>query len=110
MNLTDAKQTGQWRKVCRVDDIPALGARVVHSQDVRIAVFRGDGDAVFALEDRCPHKGGPLSQGIVFGTQVSCPLHGWLVGLHDGEAVSPDRGCVRRFAVRVENGEVFLQL
>ena len=109
-NAKLAPATGEWRRVCRVEDIPALGARVVGSAAGRIAVFRGAGDEVFALEDRCPHKGGPLSQGIVLGKQVSCPLHGWLIGLDDGEAVAPDRGCVKRFGVRVDNGEVFLQL
>jgi nitrite reductase (NADH) small subunit len=110
MNMNDAAQVGEWHRVCRVDDIPALGARVVRAAVGPIAVFRGAGDTVFALEDRCPHKGGPLSQGIVFGTQVSCPLHGWVIGLADGEALAPDRGCVRRIAVRVEDGEVLLQL
>jgi len=86
----------------KLKDIPRLGARVVRSaRHGDIAVFRNAEDEVFALEDRCPHKGGPLSQGIVFGRRVACPLHGWTVELQDGCAVSPDKGCAKRFPVSV---------
>ena len=101
----------QWKTLCRVEDIPKLGARRVaraHAPDV--AVFRTDGDKVFALLDRCPHKGGPLSQGIVFGESVACPLHNWSIGLADGCAAAPDEGCVQRFSVKVESGVVSLDL
>jgi nitrite reductase (NADH) small subunit len=77
---------------------------------MNIAVFRTAADAVFALEDKCPHKGGPLSQGIVSGHSVTCPLHGWIVGLETGEACAPDQGCTRRLPVRVDGGEVMLGL
>jgi len=98
-----------WKRICALDDIPRLGARVVKRlRHGDIAVFRDAGDAVFAVEDRCPHRGGPLSQGIVFGRSVSCPLHGWTIGLEDGCASAPDEGCVRRFEVRVEQGDVML--
>jgi nitrite reductase (NADH) small subunit len=73
-----------------------------------VAVFRNDKDEVFALLDRCPHKGGPLSQGIVFGTSVACPLHNWTIGMSDGCAKAPDEGCTPKFAVWVENGAVHL--
>ena len=75
-----------------------------------IAVFRNAEDEVFALADRCPHKGGPLSQGIVFGRRVACPLHNWTIQLEDGGAAAPDAGCAMRYAVRIEAGEVFLRL
>jgi nitrite reductase (NADH) small subunit len=95
--------------VCALDDIPRLGARRVRRIDgVEIAVFRTADDRVFALLDRCPHKGGPLSQGLVFGDQVACPLHNWTIELDSGRAVAPDEGCVHRFAVRVEAGRVLL--
>jgi nitrite reductase (NADH) small subunit len=74
-----------------------------------VAVFRNDKDEVFALLDRCPHKGGPLSQGIVFGTSVACPLHNWTIGLCTGQAAAPDVGCAPRFEVRVDAGQVFLK-
>jgi nitrite reductase (NADH) small subunit len=87
-----------------------LGARrVARPEGLDVAVFRNDQNEVFALLDRCPHKGGPLSQGIVFGTSVACPLHNWTIGLHSGCAKEPDEGCTPRFAVQVANGEVSLK-
>ena len=101
----------EWKVICRVDDIPRLGARKVTRQSGGdIAVFRTAEDKVFALLDKCPHKGGPLSQGIVFGESVACPLHNWTIGLADGCAAAPDVGCAQRFSVRVEDGAVALDL
>ncbi len=98
-----------WKKICRVEDIPVLGARrVARDRGLDVAVFRNDADEVFALLDRCPHKGGPLSQGIVFGQQVACPLHNWTIGLCDGMVHAPDEGCTPRFVVKVEAGVVHL--
>jgi nitrite reductase (NADH) small subunit len=102
-NLSD------WTRVCRVEDIPVRGSRrVERSQGMDVAVFRTSDDQVFALLDRCPHKGGPLSQGIVFGTRVACPLHNWTIGLDDGCAQQPDEGCTPRFSVKVDEGAVYL--
>ena len=101
----------QWKTLCRVTDIPALGARrVTRAVGGDIAVFRTSTDKVFALLDSCPHKGGPLSQGIVFGESVACPLHNWTIGLADGCAAAPDVGCVQKFSVKVEAGVVSLDL
>ena len=100
----------EWSRACRIEDIPVLGARVVKSACGNIAVFRNAEDEVFALEDRCPHKGGPLSQGIVHGTKVTCPLHNWTIRLADGCAVAPDQGCTRSYPVKVEAGQIFLQI
>jgi len=98
-----------WTFVCDLADIPALGARRVRrDRGADVAVFRTSDDRVFALLDRCPHKGGPLSQGIVFGEHVACPLHNWAISLVDGQARAPDVGCAMRFAVRVEGGSVSL--
>ncbi len=99
-----------WLSVCPLDEIPRLGARVVRTERGEIAVFRNADDEVFALEDRCPHKGGPLSQGIVFDRRVACPLHGRTIHLDTGEAQAPDRGCSRKFRVRIEKGVVHLNL
>jgi len=97
-------------KVCRLEDIPKLGARRFHSgAGAPIAIFRSASDKVFALRDQCPHKGGPLSQGIVFGESVACPLHNWCIDLETGSAAAPDEGCVERFAVQVIDGMVMLQ-
>jgi nitrite reductase (NADH) small subunit len=101
--------TPQWTVICRVEDIPVLGARrVAREQGAEVALFRAADDHVFALLDRCPHKGGPLSQGIVFGHAVACPLHNWTIGLDDGCARAPDEGCTQRFTVHVVEGQVCL--
>jgi nitrite reductase (NADH) small subunit len=99
-----------WIEIGALEDIPRQGARVVRAAVGDIAVFRTAEDEVFALRDRCPHKGGPLSQGIVHGKRVACPLHDWKVHLDTGLAVAPDEGCAARFPVRVEGGRVFLSL
>ena len=100
-----------WKTICRITDIPVLGARrVARSDGPAVAVFRNAEDKVFALLDRCPHKGGPLSQGIVFGESVACPLHNWTIGLADGCAKAPDEGCTQRFSVRREGDTVALDL
>lgn len=91
----------RWIQVGRVDDIPKLGARIVESRQGDIAVFRTAEDEIFALYDRCPHKGGPLSQGIVHGRAVACPLHNWTIDLNTGEVVGPDDGCARAVEVTV---------
>jgi nitrite reductase (NADH) small subunit len=101
--------SNQWKAVCNVADIPVLGARVVkRAMQPDVAIFRNSEDAVFALLDRCPHRGGPLSQGIVFGERVACPLHNWNIELNSGCAVAPDEGCTPKFSVKVENGQVYL--
>lgn len=101
----------QWKAVCTLEDIPVLGARIVKREAAPdVAVFRTAQDKVFALLDRCPHKGGPLSQGIVFGERVACPLHNWNIELDSGKAVAPDQGCTRHFSVKVEEGAVYLDL
>ena len=98
-----------WKPICLLSDIPVLGARRVNRErGVAVAVFRNADDKVFALLDRCPHKGGPLSQGIVFGESVACPLHNWTIGLCDGQAAAPDAGCTPSFACKVDGGQVFL--
>ena len=100
----------RWQAVAHLDDIPRQGARVVATAGGDVAVFRALDDAVFAVDDRCPHKGGRLSQGIVHGHAVTCPLHNWVIELGTGEAAAPDKGCVRRIPARVEDGRVLLDL
>ena len=103
-------EEGEWIEVGVLSDIPRLGARVVRTADGDIAIFRTSDDEVFALRDKCPHKGGPLSQGIVHGRKVACPLHDWKIHLDSGLAVAPDEGCAARFPVRLEGEVVFLSL
>ncbi len=105
--MSDANE---WVLICDIADIPVLGSRrVARDQGLDVAVFRNSQDEVFALLDRCPHKGGPLSQGIVFGTHVACPLHNWTIGLCDGQASAPDEGCTPKFSVKLDGGAVFLK-
>ena len=101
--------TIEWTAVCRVEDIPVLGSRrVARAQGLPVALFRTADERLYALLDRCPHKGGPLSQGIVFGDGVACPLHNWTINLADGRARAPDEGCTPSFACKVEGRRVWL--
>lgn len=97
-----------WIDIGSLDDIPVRGARVVKTIKGCVAVFRTGQDEVFALEDRCPHKNGPLSQGIVHGKSVTCPLHNWVFSFETGEAQGADEGHVATFAVKVEAGRLLL--
>jgi len=99
-----------WIEIGAVEDIPQLGSRVVETVKGDIAVFRAADDHVFALRDKCPHKAGPLSQGIVHGHTVTCPLHNWKINLASGEAQSPDEGCTSKYEAKVEAGVVYLAL
>lgn len=99
-----------WQDICALEDIEPLGSRVIAGPRGDIALFRSADDDVFALDDRCPHKGGPLSQGLIFGKRVACPLHNWQIELDSGNAVAPDVGCAHRHPAKVENGRVLLAL
>ena len=94
--------------IAALDDIPPQGARVVRTLHGCVAVFRTADDRVFALDDRCPHKGGPLSEGIVHGTSVTCPLHNWVFDLATGEAQGADEGRVATHAVTVADGRILI--
>lgn len=100
----------RWVDIGTPDDIPPLGARRVDAPGGEIAVFRGNSGAVYALDNRCPHKGGPLSEGIVHGESVTCPLHNLVVNLASGSAIDPDEGCAATHPVRIENGRLLLGL
>jgi nitrite reductase (NADH) small subunit len=101
-----------WVEVGRLDDIPCRGARRVTRPDGSppIAVFRTAEDEIFALVDRCPHRGGPLSEGIVQGSAIACPLHGWVIDLHSGQAEAPDEGCTLTVPVRLAGDRILLAL
>lgn len=100
----------EWIEIGGLDDIPKLGARVINTASGDIGVFRTADDEIFALRDSCPHQGGPLSQGIVHGKRVTCPLHNWNIELSTGEAVAPDEGCAASFPIKLEGNKIFLQL
>jgi nitrite reductase (NADH) small subunit len=104
------KMNEHWIEIGGIDDIPRQGARVVKTAAGDIAIFRTLHDEVFALRDKCPHKGGPLSQGIVTGNKVACPLHDWKIALDTGIAQAPDVGCAARYPIKMNNGQVSLLL
>jgi nitrite reductase (NADH) small subunit len=100
---------GDWLDIGAVGEIPPRGARTVSvpgGED--IAIFRTGNGKVYALVNRCPHKHGPLSQGIVHGEAVACPLHNWRISLSTGEALGEDKGCVPTIPVRVDAGRILI--
>lgn len=99
-----------WHPIGDISDIPLLGARCVKTPHMKVAVFRTGEHEVYAIENRCPHKGGPLSEGIVHGTAVTCPLHNWVISLETGKALGADEGEVRTIPVRNEDGQLFIAL
>ena len=101
-------QVKNWVSIGSINDIPRQGARCVKNGDMTIAVFRTADDRVFALEDKCPHKNGPLSEGIVHGQSVTCPLHNWVFDLNTGEAQGADEGRIETYQVRLEAGRILI--
>ncbi len=100
-----------WKTICPLEDIPKLGSRVVRQlTGGDIAIFRTAENEVYALHDKCPHKGGPLSQGLVHGKRVTCPLHAWNIELDSGEAIAPDQGHCDTVQVKVQDGLVLLSV
>jgi nitrite reductase (NADH) small subunit len=97
-----------WLKALSLADIPVLGSRIVILGEETIAIFRGRDDVVYAIKDACPHKGGPLSQGIMHGHSVTCPLHNWKIDLTNGQALGPDEGCANVYQTKIDNGFVYL--
>ncbi len=93
-----------------VNDVPLRGSRVVHTPSGDVAIFKAADGAIFALRDRCPHKHGPLSQGIVHGRSVSCPLHNWNIDLQSGEAQGADQGCTKAFSIRIASERILLDI
>lgn len=102
--------TQTWVRVGSLYDIPRRGARCVKNGEMSIAIFRTADDRVFALEDKCPHRNGPLSQGIVHDGCVTCPLHNWVISLETGLAQGADEGQTLSFPVRLEGDDIVLGL
>lgn len=98
-----------WMKIAHIEDIPVLGSRIVRTDTMDIAIFRNSDNHIFALKDECPHKKGPLSQGIVHGTSVTCPLHNWKIDLASGEALGVDEGCTNAFETKIEGDTIYLR-
>ncbi|WP_210528726.1 nitrite reductase small subunit NirD [Rubellimicrobium arenae] len=97
-----------WIDIGNLDDLPLRGSRCVQTPTGRIGVFRTADDRVFAIRNECPHKGGPLTEGIVHGHSVTCPLHNWVISLETGQAQGADEGAVETIPVRVEGSRILL--
>ena len=110
MDKTMKQEKIFWFDVGPLHAIPQRGARTVKTPRREIAIFRTAGDEIFALENRCPHKGGPLSDGIVHGRKVACPLHNWTINLEDGEATGADKGCAKKIPVKLEDGRIYIDM
>lgn len=99
-----------WVEIGTINDIPRRGARCVNTPEGRIGVFRTMEDQIFAIDDQCPHRGGPLSQGIVHGASVTCPLHNWVISLETGKALGADEGSVKTIAIRLDGDRILARL
>ncbi len=104
---TDATP-GRWIEVCELARIPRQGAQAIEISGRKVAVFRTLADEVYAIENACPHRKGPLAEGIVHGDKVTCPLHSWVMDLKTGQAVAPDVGCVPKYPAMLDKGVVYL--
>ena len=102
------EQRIKWLELGAFDDIPKLGSRRIELDKMKIGLFRTASDKIFAIEDKCPHLGGPLSEGIVHDNCVTCPLHNWVISLESGEAQGADKGCVKSFPIKIANHRIFL--
>lgn len=91
-----------------VNDIPVRAARLVKTAHGCIAVFRTSTDKIFAIDDKCPHKGGPLSNGIQHGEQITCPLHNWVFDLNTGVAQGMDEGSVQTYPTKIIDGRILM--
>jgi nitrite reductase (NADH) small subunit len=99
-----------WHPIGEISDIPLRGSRCVKTPHMTIAVFRTGEHEVYAIENRCPHKGGPLSEGIVHGNSVTCPLHNWVISLETGKALGADDGAVRTIPLKNEDGTLYVAI
>ena len=102
--------TENWVTIGDISDIPVRGARCVKNGETSIAVFRTADDQIFALEDKCPHGNGPLSQGIVHDGCVTCPLHNWVIALSDGTAQGADEGQTKSYPIKLDGETILLSL
>lgn len=94
--------------ICDVLDLPQKLGKTVTIGRKEIAVFKMENGKIRAIENRCPHKGGVLAEGILSGEYVFCPMHDWKISVKDGKVQSPDVGCVQTYPVEVKDGQVYV--
>jgi nitrite reductase (NADH) small subunit len=104
--------SNNWKNIGPLANIPLRGARrlCLGNEGKPVAVFRTGENEIFALTDECPHKKGPLSEGIISGRTVTCPLHNWVIGLEDGKATAPDEGTVQTLSARIVDGNIYIHM
>lgn len=90
--------------------IPCPGARQLRTEQITLAIVRTSSDTIYAIADACPHRGGPLSQGMVYGERLQCPMHGLVIDLVSGAAIAPDHGSTATYPVRINNGHILVGL
>lgn len=95
-----------WIDAGPIDAIPCPGARQLRTGDLTLAIVRTSSDTLYAIADACPHRGGPLSQGMVYGERLQCPMHGLVIDLISGNAVAPDHGSTATYPVRLSEGRI----
>ncbi|MEQ9590666.1 MAG: nitrite reductase small subunit NirD [Parvibaculaceae bacterium] len=100
----------KWIEIGAVSDVPVRGSRLIQVSGGTVAVFRTSDDQFFAIDDSCPHLGGPLSQGIVHDQRVTCPLHNLVIDLASGEGQGPDGGCVRTYPIDVQEDRILMDI
>jgi nitrite reductase (NADH) small subunit len=109
MGEEPAHTSSGWLQVCTLHELSRAGVRTLALPELNVAVFRLADGRVFAIEDRCPHRGARLSAGVIYDAdKIACLDHGWGIRLADGEAEAPEQGCVLTFPVKVEDGLVFV--
>lgn len=99
-----------WIDIAALDEIPVRGARMVKTKLGCVALFRTSADEVFAIDNACPHKGGPLAEGIVHGSAVTCPLHNWVISLETGQVQGADEGQVATYPTRLDGDRILLDV
>jgi nitrite reductase (NADH) small subunit len=100
----------KWIKICKLEDIPSMGSRIVVYKEDEIAIFKTRDNSVFAVNNECPHKQGKLAEGLVHETMVTCPLHNWDIDLSSGEAIGENSGCTKVYESRIEDNFLFLSI
>jgi len=110
MSNTESNTQSVWRIACHVDAVPQRGGRLVRAGETQIALFRLSSGIIRAIDNRCPHKQGPLAEGIVSNDMIICPLHARKIDLQSGKVLEPDTGCVTTYPTKIEDGNVFIQL
>jgi len=99
-----------WIKIIEIEDVPLMGSRKVVVGDDEIVIFKTKDGSIFAVNNVCPHKQGKLSEGLVHGHMVTCPLHNWDIDLETGIVKDEDNSCTKKYETKIEEGVIYLAL